>query len=236
MVKYLWRCNINFFEMTPSPLGTFLCLLCIAQVYIGMHPLLRLSRTPRVVQWKRIQVAFVINVLLSSASWPGLASKWGQYFPIIPELHNVKYFPIIPAMKSPTSCIWILRCTVRVRLMKLISFLIVLRVPDPNLCDPWFLNFGRSRILTQQFTKYYVAVSAECIFELFVSGFTSFYLGATNRLHYIMGQKSQIPRLKLTNWRRSGDLGGLLSAGLHKSSLPPVVGKTSSQNYPFQTI
>ena len=180
--------------MTPPPLGTFLCLLCIAQVYIGMHPLLRLSRTPRVVQWKRIQVAFVINVLLSSASWPGLASKWGQYFPIIPELHNVKYlsiipelhnvkyFPIIPAMKSPTSCIWILRCTVRVRLMKLISFLIVLRVPDPNLCDPWFLNFGRSRILTQQFTKYYVAVSAECIFELFVSGFTSFYLGATNRL------------------------------------------------------
>ena len=147
------------------------CLLCIAQVYIGMHPLLRLSRTPRVVQWKRIQVAFVINVLLSSASWAGLASKWGQYFPIIPELHNVKYFPIIPAVKSPTSCNWIMRCTFRVRLMKLISFLIGLRLPDPNLCDPWFLNFGRSRLLTQQFTTYYVAVSAECIFELFVLGF-----------------------------------------------------------------
>ena len=204
-ILYTFSCFLaikcNYFRWSPTIGPTMRCLLCIAQVYIGIHPLLRLSRTPRVVQWKRIQVAFVINVLLSSASWAGLASKWGQYFPIIPELHNVKYFPIIPAMKSPTSCNWILRCTFRVRLMKLISFLIGLRLPDPNLCDPWFLNFGRSRLLTQQFTPYYVEVSAECIFELFVSGFTSFYLGARNRLPYIMGQKA---RFQDSNWQIDG--------------------------------
>ena len=57
----------------------------------------------------------------------------------------------------------------------------------------------------QQFTTYYVAVSAECIFELFVSGFTSFYLGATNRLPIYHGTKKPYSKTqidKLTEeWR-----------------------------------